>query len=268
MKKLTAIMVSVMLIIAMAMPAFAEGYVDSITAKPAPGIVGGDDKVIGTVLDENGNKIADIHEGDIVITGITEMDQLSDEAKAELEKALKEIKDGTAELPQALKDLLGNNPVAKDLFDVTAVAKDIIDYLAEGHSIQLTFDANVGADDLVDVASYVNGEWLAAIECINNGDGTITVTLPAICPVGIFVKGEETIAPEATPQPGEPAGGDEIGEGDCKICRTFFPYLGAAPIFHGVCVICFTLIVLAICEVGYIIYRATKKDKEKKEEKK
>ena len=154
------------------------------------------------------------------------------------------------------------------LADGTVEAKDIIDYLAEGHSIQLTFDANVGADDLVDVASYVNGEWLAAIECINNGDGTITVTLPAICPVGIFVKGEETIAPEATPQPGEPAGGDEIGEGDCKICRTFFPYLGAAPIFHGVCVICFTLIVLAICVVGYIIYRATKKDKEKKEEKK
>ena len=141
MKKLTAIMVSVMLIIAMAMPAFAEGYVDSITAKPAPGVVG-EGNVIGHVVDEDGNIIADIHEGDIVITGITEMDQLSDEAKAELEKALKEIKDGTAELPQALRDLLGNNPVAKDLFDVTAVAKDIIDYLAEGHSIQLTFDAN------------------------------------------------------------------------------------------------------------------------------
>ena len=261
MKKLTAILASVMLIIAMAMPAFAEGYVDSITAKPAPGIVGGDDNIIGTVLDENGNNIADIHEGDIVITGITEMDQLSDEAKAELEKALKEIKDGTAELPQALKDLLGNNPVAKDLFDVTALAEDIINHLEEGHSIQLTFDANVGADDLVDVASYVNGEWLAAIECINNGDGTITVVLPAICPVGIFVEGEP-VAPEATPEASNPVEGEPT-EGDCKLCRTFFPYLGAAPIFHGVCVICFVLIVSAVCVVSYIFYRVMKKGDKK-----
>ena len=89
-----------------------------------------------------------------------------------------------------------------------------------------------------------------------------------ICPVAVFVKGEGTPAPEATPQPDEPAGGDEIGEGDCKICHTFFPYLGAAPLFHGVCIICFLLIALPICVVGYIIYRATKKDEKKKEENK
>ena len=150
------------------------------------------------------------------------------------------------------------------LADGTVEAKDIIDYLAEDHSIQLTFDANVGADDLVDVASYVNGEWLAALEVINNGDGTITVVLPAICPVGIFVEGEP-VAPEATPEAGEPVEG-EPAEGDCKICHTFFPYLGAAPLFHGVCIICFILIVLAICVILYIIRKLTKKDEEEKAE--
>ena len=270
MKRITAILTALMLIVTLAMPAFAEGYVESITAKPAPGVVG-EGNVIGHVVDEDGNIIADIHDGDIVITPITEKDKLSDEDRDNLEKALKEITDGTAQLPEEIKDLLGENPVAKDLFDVTAVAEDIIKYLEEGHAIKLTFDANVGEGEAVDVAAYIDGTWLAAIECINNGDGTITVVLPGLCPVGIFVKGEEVVAPEATTEPTtptDPVVGEPEGEGDCKICRTFFPYLGAAPLFHGVCIICFILIVLAICVVGYIIYRATKKDEEKKEENK
>ena len=261
MKKIISILTSVMLVVIMALPVFAEGFTPSITAKPAPEVVGGEGDIIGIVIDENGNKIADIHTGDIVITGITDKDQLSDEARAELEKALAELKDGTADLPQALKDLLGENPVAKDLFDVTAVAKDIIDYLAEGNSIQFTLDADVAEGALVGVASYVNGEWLAALEVINNGDGTITVVLPAICPVGIFVEGEP-VAPEATPEASEPVEG-EPAEGDCKICHTFFPYLGAAPLFHGVCIICFILIILAVCVASYIFYRIMKKEDKK-----
>ena len=153
------------------------------------------------------------------------------------------------------EDMEVNNPT------VTAVAKDIIDYLAEGHSIQLTLDADVAEGALVGVASYVNGEWLAALECINNGDGTITVVLPAICPVGIFVEGEP-VAPEATPEAGEPVEGEPT-DGECKICRTFFPYLGAAPLFHGVCIICFVLILAAVCVASYIFYRIMKKEEKK-----
>ena len=82
MKKLTAIMASVMLIIAMAMPVFAEGFTPSIIAKPAPEVVGGDDNIIGTVLDENGNEVSDIYDGGITITGITDKESLSAEAQA------------------------------------------------------------------------------------------------------------------------------------------------------------------------------------------
>lgn len=255
MKKLTAILASVMLIIAMAMPAFAEGYVDSITAKPAPGIVDNGNGTIGSVVDDEDKEVDGIDITDLVITALSDADELPEDAKEELLEVFSKIEDGTMEYPDWLKDLLGDI-VVKDLFDVTAVSDRLKDYLEDGNSVQFTLDINIGPDDLVAVASYVDGEWINALECINNGDGTVTVTMSKICPVAVFVKGE------GAPQPGEPVGGDGIGEGVCKICHTFFPYLGAAPIFHGVCIICFLLIVLAICVILYIIRKLTKKDEE------
>ena len=261
MKKITAILTAFMLFVTLAVPAFAEGYAESITAKPAPGIVDSGDGTIGSVVDGEDNEVDDIDITDLVITALSDADDLPEDAKEELLDVFSKIEDDTMEYPDWLKDLLGDI-VVKDLFDVSAVSDRLKDHLADGNSVQFTLDINIGPDDLVAVASYVDGEWINALECINNGDGTVTVTMSKICPVAVFVKGE------GAPQPDEPVGGEEIGEGVCKICHTFFPYLGAAPIFHGVCIICFVLIVIAICIIAYIIRKVTKKDEEENEENK
>ena len=261
MKKITALFISVMMVVALAVPVFAEGaYVESITAKPAPEVVG-DGGVIGEVVGD-GSEAGSIGEGDLIITPFVDRDKLDDEARRNIEEAFDKIKSGEASYPEVMKELLGNNPVAKDLFYVEAVGAGLLEDLTNGKEIRFTLNVGIGAGEPVVVATYVDGEWVVATETVNNGDGTITVTLSKLGTVGVFVKGEDATEPSVTPEPGEPVDGDGVGEGNCKICHTFFPYLGTAPIINGVCIICFVLIVIAICVVTYIIYRFTKKDED------
>lgn len=248
MKRLTAILTAMVLCVAMVMPAYATvGYVDSVTAKSAPGIVAEGD-VIGAILDENGNKVDDLLSSDIRITALADADTLPDEAKQELLDVFAAIENGTMDYPEWLTELLGDNVVVKDLFDVTAISDRLIAYLEDGHSIQFIMDVNLADGMLAAIGSYVGGEWVEAVEVVNNGDGTVTVTLSDLCPVAVFVEGEG----------GEPVGGDEPEEG-CKVCNLFFPYLGSAPFVDGVCIICFSLIVLAVCAAGFVLYKVLKK---------
>lgn len=261
MKKLTAIFMSVMMLMVMALPVYAvngDGYAESVTAKPAPGIVA-DGDVIGYVVDENGNVIDEIKSGDIVITALADKDKLPEDAKKELEDVFNAIKNDEMDYPQELIDALGGLPVAKDLLDITVISDGLKDYLDDDHSAKLTLDTDFAEGTPVMVAAFVDGQWVLASECVVNEDGTVTFVLDKFCPVAVFVKGADI-----------PVGGGE-GEGDCKVCRAFFPYLGRAllfpnTLFEGVCIICFTLIMIAITVVSYIIYRFFKK-KEDKEEK-
>ena len=249
MKKIIAFLVSVMMVAALAVPVFAEGaYVESITAKPAPEVVGD----------------GSISKSDLIITPFVDRDKLDDEARKNIEEAFDKIKSGEASYPEAMKELLGNNSVAKDLFYVEAVGAGLLEDLANGKEIRFTMNVGIGAGEPVVVATYVDGEWVVATETVNNGDGTITVALSRLGTVGVFVKGEGATEPSVTPGPGEPVDGDDVGEGNCRICHTFFPYLGAAPIVDGVCIICFILVVTVVCTVAYIVYHNAKKGKDEK----
>ena len=261
MKKLTAILMSVMMFVVMAIPAFAvngEGFTSSVTAKPAPGLVA-DGEVIGYVVDENGDVIEGIAEGGVIISALADKDTLPEELKNALEDVYNKIQNGEMEFPQELIDALGGTPVGKDLFDVTIASDDIQAYLDEGNSLKLTLDTNFPAGTVVMVASYVDGQWHLASECVVNEDGTVTFVMDKFCPVAVFVKGDDI---------SEPVGGVEE-EGDCKICKKFFPYLGKAwifpnTIFNGVCTICFILIMIAVTVAGYVMYRLLKKKDDEK----
>ena len=257
MKKFIAFLVSVMMVTALAVPVFAEGaYMESITAKPAPEVVG-DGGVIGDVID-NGNDVGDITEGEIIITPLSEKDGLEDKARTNLEEAFGRIRSGGGNYPKEMEEILGENPVAKDLFDVEVVGESLLEDLANGKEIRFTLNVGIGAGEPVVVVTYVDDEWIMATETINNGDGTITVTLSKLGAIGVFVKGE------GTTEPNEPVGSEPVGEGNCRICHTFFPYLGAAPIVDGVCIICFVLVVTVVGTGAYIVYRNAKKGKDEK----
>ncbi len=245
MKKIIAsVLLSAVMLFALAMPAFAtvDGeFVDSVTGEQAPGITG---PVTGTTGSGEGVSFG---EGDLRITPVTDKDQLPEEDKNALEDVLEGLEDGTIDIPEEVKEELGDDAVVKDLFDVTPVSDELKDHLDNGGDVTFTLDANVGPDEEVAVASWVDGEWVMAKNVVNNGDGTITVTMDKICPVAVFVEGA-----------GVP--------GVCKVCHGFFPYLAGAPLFDGVCIICFVLIALGLGAVAYAAGRYMKKKKEEKKE--
>ena len=248
MKKITAIFMTAIMMIVMAMPAFATDFVDSVTGQPAPGV----EDV--TVVDKDNNVIDNKGDSGIRITPISEKDTLPDDDKEALEDVFEGLTDGTMDIPQEVEDAFGDDAVVKDLFDVTPddeVAKE----LENGNKVKFKLDVDVDPDEDVMVAAWVDGEWVMADEVVNNGDGTITVTMSKLCPVAVFVKGT-----------GAAQGGTAVGP--CKICHGFFPYIGAAPLFDGVCLICFILIAVGLGSVAYAAGRYMKNKAEEKEEEK
>ena len=244
MKKITAIFITAIMMLTLAMPAFATDFVDSVTGQPAPGV----EDV--TIVDENDNVVEDKGKSGIRITPISEADTLPDEDRKELEDVFKGLSDGTMDLPEEVEDAFGDDAVVKDLFDVTP-DEDVAAAMEDGNKVKFTLDAGVNPGEDVMVAAWVDGQWVMADKVVNNGDGTVTVTMSKLCPVAVFVKGAGA------------AQGD-VGDGVCKICHGFFPYLGAAPLFDGVCIICFVLICAGLGTVAYGAGRYMKNKKDKK----
>ena len=80
MKNIVRICMTMMMVLALAVPAFATDFVKSIEIKPNPEIV------IAVIIDEDGNVVMELEEGDIIITPLAEIDD--------------------ADIPQEAKDLL------------------------------------------------------------------------------------------------------------------------------------------------------------------
>ena len=73
--------------------------------------------------------------------------------------------------------------------DFVPEAADMAEELKEeGVTLTATFDLGVDADVEVEVFSYIDGEWIAAVSVTNNGDGTVTVVFEDICPVAFAIK--------------------------------------------------------------------------------
>ena len=107
MKKITAIFITAIMMLTLAMPAFATDFVDSVTGQPAPGV----EDV--TIVDENDNVVDDKGKSGIRITPISEADTLPDEDRKELEDVFKGLSDGTMDLPEEVEDAFGDDAVVK-----------------------------------------------------------------------------------------------------------------------------------------------------------
>jgi hypothetical protein len=57
----------------------------------------------------------------------------------------------------------------------------------EGVTVTITFDMGLCPREVLEVYVYVDGQWVAVENVVNNGDGTLTVEFEDICPVA-FVK--------------------------------------------------------------------------------
>lgn len=207
MKRLLTLILAVIMILAVTVSASAAQFVPSITNKGAPELVVIDivdgKEVVGFITGPNGEKLSTEYLDCLIISSITEAlndADLPSGVKDALLKVYNEFKDGAklSEVCPALEDIVKekwgkdknvDDLVIKDLFDVTDYCDDIPEHLKEGAVLDLTFDLGIASGTFIAAMVYVDGEWVPVKDCINNGDGTVTVKFTEICPVAFLVPG-------------------------------------------------------------------------------
>ncbi len=82
--------------------------------------------------------------------------------------------------------------VVKDLFDLRLSEEEFEEDLnVEGHTIDVSFKADVQPGQFVTVAVYKDGKWILAKKVVVGEDGIITATLECLGTVAIIVDGTE-----------------------------------------------------------------------------
>ena len=85
-----------------------------------------------------------------------------------------------------------SNLVVKDLFDLRLSEEEFEEDLnVEGHTIDVSFKADVQPGQFVMIAVYKDGKWVLAKKVVVGEDGIITATLECLGTVAIIVDGTE-----------------------------------------------------------------------------
>lgn len=188
MKKVVVLLVAVALMVAMTVPAFASGFTPSVTAKPAPTVVpqiGSDGKEYDAIIrDADGNVVADVPNGYLIVTPVSEADIAAAEIKSRLETAYQTIQSASSltelngQLEQTIKeiapDISADDLVVRDLFDV-ALMGDYAQYLQEpGSTITVRFELSADSALLLAVLGSMDGvTWSIVSDDLIGRDGYI-----------------------------------------------------------------------------------------------
>lgn len=196
MKKLFGLILALILCFSLVGSAFAEDFVPSIGAKPAPELVPIEDNdgktAIAVIKDKNGNPVCYSYDGCLLITPIAEAEtstSIPDDARELLMDVYEQLVAGTMTIPTTLinPDITEGYMVIRDLFDVTYLCDECPEELEkEGVVLELVFDVGVKADEEIYTFMYKNEEW-TLLPTTNNGDGTLTVVTEHLCPIALAV---------------------------------------------------------------------------------
>ena len=222
MKKKLATLVASLLILAMAMPAYAANFVPSIEQKDGPEVIpqenSNGDVVDFIVLDDDDNEVTDFNYSDyeLVVTGYGEKDDADEVIKDALEDAYEDVKDATpvSELSDTIKDAVeealaneeslsgvtADDLVISDLFDVSLKDQDgNYTTFDEAGVTKAKVQLQVG-DAAIDVVLFkgADGKWVVLDATLQ--DGIMTVILPEEG-VLAFLEVSEDVNPEPGPSP-------------------------------------------------------------------
>lgn len=223
MKKLIALLVSVVLVLTLTISASAADFVPSIENKGAPELVVidriNDKDVVGFITGPDGNKLSTeyldclkLYSLQQILTDPNVQQAIKDEVKKvydELSKEGANLSTIVPELDKYVKDKwndskTANDLVVKDLFYVEDLCDDIGNFLpTNSATLNLTFKAGVPQNAFVAAMVYVNGKWQPAPNVVNNGDGTITVTFDKLCPVAFLVPSSQLNSSTTSPTTGD-----------------------------------------------------------------
>ena len=198
MKKVICLLAALVMMLSIAMPAFAaeNTFVPSIDYKPDPEIVPVQDEkgedYIGVIRDANGEILSYVGHGCILITPVAyiwdEEIEVSEPVRELLQYLYDALSSGDMTIPydKHEADLDPANMVIRDLFDVRWVCDEHREMVEkEGVVFEITFDMGVVADAQLYAMTYdeETKEWTPVVELVNNGDGTVTCTFEHLCGV-------------------------------------------------------------------------------------
>ena len=221
MKKILNLILVVVLLFSLAAPVFANevGFVPSIADKGAPTIVttieeGTNEEIIGHVVNGNKEIVSTQYADKWIITPVSEAYEtkaIPTETANKLIEAYNELSDEKTSLTALCPELeeivasanievKADDLVVRDMFDVSLTDSKIEELLnqEENHTITLTFELNVPADEYLTAITKCGDEWVPAVAVVNNGDGTVSVTFDRFCPV-VFLTDHVESASEEPP---------------------------------------------------------------------
>ncbi len=181
MKKIAALLLSVVLVAATAVPAFAAGFTPSVENKGAPTVVDGS----ATIYKPNGEKETDVPNGDLIVTPVKDKNTTSyKDVGDRLNAAYNKLKRTSLRSLCGVSTIGGvsvDDLVVRDLFDVT-VTGNYTGKLGNGNYLKITFKVS-DASSLVGALFSKNGdEWniIDGTKMVKNADGTVTITIEDI----------------------------------------------------------------------------------------
>lgn len=219
MKRLLTLALAIILMLAITVSASAAQFVPSITNKGAPTLIvldqiNGND-VVGYIKNPDGEKVSEVFIDCFEIFAVADAlndGEIPENAKIDLKnvyddlsKSDTKISDVCSELDEVVKkgwgnDKSSNDLVVKDLFYIKKNCNDDVHNIGNGNTVDLTFNVSIDKGVFIAAMVYVDGKWVPVDNCVNNGDGTVTVTFSQICPVAFLVPGSsiqqgETVSP-------------------------------------------------------------------------
>lgn len=163
-KVLSCMLMVVLLTFSISMVASGVGFVPSVSYKPAPEIV--------DIVDH-------AHKDCIIITPISKVKEstvLTQEKKDAIFVQYERLSDPDTKISELVAEFK-NDLVVKDLFDVTILCSELNENIKkDGFTFDIVLKTPLGNDDQIYAMFYVDGKW-TKVPVINNGDGTITLTL-------------------------------------------------------------------------------------------
>lgn len=204
MKKLICVLVAVMVMLAVACPALAEEATPSVKYEAAPNFKNlvdenGNELGVGAIYDAEGKVVGYVSVSDLKITSYADSDLIKELAA--------KIASGEAGIDSKLNVI--------ELFDISWADES---KLAEGQTLQLTFELGVEKDVEVTVMTYneTTQVWEPIAKVVNNGDGTVTCTFEHFCVVAMAVNADNGNNGGNNNEPTTPAttapAGEEPGE--------------------------------------------------------
>ncbi len=224
MKRLLTLALALILMIAVTVSASAVTFVESITNKGAPELIVIDQiegkDVVGFVTTPDGDIVSsefeecfDIYSMQDVINDKTPEDVKDEmnEAYDELSKSDANLSDLCPGLDEVVKEKWGpdksaDDLVVRDFFYIDEKCDEFQDAFKNGNTIDLTFKVNIPAGSFITAMVYIDGQWVPVENCVNNGDGTVTVTFSQICPVAFLVPGTTMGADTVSPATNDVSG--------------------------------------------------------------